>query len=132
MRMITRDTDYAIRALCCIARSRERIVSVRDLTSSLKIPRPFLRKILQKLNKAKILRSYKGIGGGFALAESAENISVMDLIEAFQGPFSITEHTFKSKACPHTKKCKLKKKLDRIEKGVADELRSISLASLLK
>ena len=51
MKLITRDTDYAIRALCCIAGSGKKELSVRDLTDRLAMQRPFLRKILQKLNK---------------------------------------------------------------------------------
>ena len=64
MKLITRDTDYAIRALCCIAKRKETIISVDKLVKQLRIPRPFSRKILQTLNKRKILRSYKGTSGG--------------------------------------------------------------------
>ena len=56
MKLITRDTDYAIRALCFIARFKKKIVSVSELVKVLKIPRPFLRKILQTLNKKRILK----------------------------------------------------------------------------
>jgi Rrf2 family protein len=131
MKLITRDTDYAVRALCCIAKAGKKVVSVRDLTKELRIPRPFLRKILQILNKKKILKSYKGGGGGFSLSGNAKNITVFDLMEIFQGPFKITEHRFKNKVCPHTKKCKLKKKLDTIERSVERNLKSIILADLL-
>ncbi|MFQ5952200.1 MAG: RrF2 family transcriptional regulator [Candidatus Omnitrophota bacterium] len=130
--MVTRDTDYAIRALCCIAQAKEKVVSARYLTKELKIPRPFLRKILQILNKKKILKSYKGLGGGFSLAENIKNITVFDLVNIFQGPFALTEHKFKGKECPYTKRCKLKKRLDSIESDVIKKLRSINLADLLK
>ena len=65
MKLITRDTDYALRALCFIAKHKKEIISVDRLAEESKIPRPFLRKILQKLNRAGILKSYKGQGGGF-------------------------------------------------------------------
>ena len=110
----------------------EKVVSVRHLTKTLSIPRPFLRKILQILNNAGILKSYTGLGGGFALAEDMKNITLFDLVNIFQGPFVLTEHTFKNKVCPHTKNCKLKKKLDGIEVDVAKKLKAIKLADLLK
>ena len=132
VKLITRDTDYAIRAICCIAQAKKRVVSVRHLTQALSIPRPFLRKILQMLNKENILDSYKGAGGGFSLAENIKNITVFDLVEIFQGPFRMTEHKFKNKACPHIKRCRLKGKLDGIEKDVIRELKSIKISDLLK
>ena len=67
MKLITRDTDYAIRAITYMAKHKESRVSVKELVKNLKVPRPFLRKILQVLDKKGLLRSYKGKGGGFLL-----------------------------------------------------------------
>ena len=63
MKLITRDTDYALRAICYIAK-QEKIVSVNELVKVLGVPRPFMRKILQRLSQEKILVSYKGEGRG--------------------------------------------------------------------
>lgn len=131
MKLITRDTDYALRALCFIAKHKKEIVSVAELVEQLKIPRPFLRKILQILNK-KILKSYKGKGGGFSLAVTPNKIFLVDLIEIFQGPLRLNECFLKKMACPNTKTCALRKKINNIERGVIAELESITLASLLK
>ena len=61
MKLITRNTDYAIRALCFIARKKKQVVSVKELVSKLRIPKPFLRKISQRLNKERILVSYNAL-----------------------------------------------------------------------
>jgi len=132
MKLITRDTDYAIRALCYIAKHKKKIVSVTDLVKELKIPRPFLRKILQRLNKKKLLKSYKGTGGGFTLFGPPKNIFVTDLIKIFQGPIKLNEHIFKKRSCPHIKTCVLRKKLDRIERRVVSDLKAITVASLIR
>ena len=132
MKLITRDTDYAIRALCFISQSKEKIVSVSSLVKELRIPQPFLRKILQVLNKKGILKSHKGVGGGFQLSTSANNIFLIDLIKTFQGPLSLNECFFKKKICPNRSICALKKKIDAIEKDMLRKLESISIASLLK
>lgn len=132
MKLITRDTDYALRALGFIAGQKQKIVAIPALTQALKIPRPFLRKILQKLSKNKLIKSYKGQGGGFSLATPPEKIFLLDLIEVFQGPFKLNECFFKKDICPKTKNCLLKKRLDKIEKYVIAELESISIAHLLK
>jgi len=132
MKLITRNTDYAIRAMAHFAKNRDKRYSVSDLVVELKIPRPFLRKILQVLNKKDILKSYKGQDGGFALAVSPTKIFLLDLIEVFQGPFKLNECFFKKNICPRTKNCLLKKRLDKIEKYVIRELESVSIAHLLK
>jgi hypothetical protein len=76
MKLINRDTDYALRAMSFIVKYNKKIVSVAELVKSLKIPQPFLRKILQKLNKQGILKSYKGKDGGFLLAKPANKIFI--------------------------------------------------------
>lgn len=132
MNLITRNTDYAIRALCYIVKSNKDIVSVKELVEGLKMPRPFLRKVLQELNKKGILRSYKGKNGGFVLATRPEKIYIGKLIEIFQGPIKFQEHTFKKEICPEIESCVLKKKIDAMEKYTISRLNSLSIASLLK
>ncbi len=132
MNLITRNTDYAIRALCYIVKSNKNMVSVRELVEGLKMPGPFLRKILQELSRKGILRSYKGKNGGFVLAIRPEKIYVGELIEIFQGPIKLQEHIFRKKICPEIKSCILKKKIDEIEEYTISELNSLSISSLLK
>ncbi|MBL7157693.1 MAG: Rrf2 family transcriptional regulator [Candidatus Omnitrophica bacterium] len=132
MKLITRDTDYAIRALCYIAKRKKTVVSVKKLVRDLKIPQPFLRKILQHLNKAGLLKSYKGKGGGFELSRKAGTIFVADVMKIFQGPLKCNGHIFKKSLCPHIKTCVLKTKLDMIQKHVVSDLKSISIESLIK
>ena len=131
MKLITRDTDYALRALCFIARHKDKIVSAAELVEQLKIPRPFLRKILQILNKKRILKSYKGKGGGFLLVLPASKIFLVDLIGIFQGPLHLNECFFKKMNCPNKKLCALRKKINSIEQYVIKELKSITITSLL-
>ncbi|MCG2712266.1 MAG: Rrf2 family transcriptional regulator [Candidatus Omnitrophica bacterium] len=130
--MITKDTDYAIRALQCIAVKKNKIVTVCELSEKLGMPCSFLRKILQILNKKGILQSCKGRGGGFCLNIPVNKISVLALMEIFQGPFHLYEHVFKGKNCPDIRGCYLKKRLDAIQKKTAKELSSISIAKIIK
>ncbi|MCX5657909.1 MAG: Rrf2 family transcriptional regulator [Candidatus Omnitrophica bacterium] len=131
MKLVTRNTDYAVRALCYMAHNKKRVVSVGELVSKLKIPRPFLRKILQALHKNNILVSMKGQGGGFELASETDKISILKLIGIFQGPFKLNECIFKGLRCPNIIKCRLNKKIEKIERQVRADLKSINLADLL-
>ena len=131
MKLITRDMDYAIRAISCIASTKEKTVTVAALSKRLDMPKPFLRKILQNLNKKGLLKSSKGAGGGFSLVVNPGRITVFHLMEIFQGRFQISEHTFRGKLCPQVNTCKLKKRLDSMENFVEKELKSITIESLI-
>jgi len=131
MKLITRDTDYAMRALCYLAKQKKRVVPVSELIKKLGVPRPFLRKLLQVLSKEGVVESHRGLGGGFVLGASSRKIYLVDIMGIFQGTFRLNECFLKKIRCPHTKSCVLKKKIERIEAYVVRELRPISIASLL-
>ena len=133
MRLLSRNADYAVNALCYMSRiSEDRIVSVTELVRHLKMPRPFLRKILQVLNNRGILRSHRGAGGGFRLARKPRDIYLIDIMEAFQGTVRLNECLFRKNVCPNIKTCFLKKKLSGIEKRVLVELGAITIDSIIK
>jgi len=132
VKLITRNTDYAVRALCCIAEKKEEVISTDRFVKSLEMPRPFLRKILQTLTKEGLLNSSKGKDGGFSLAVSPEKITLIEVMKIFQGSIRLSEHKFKKSDCPHIKDCLLKKKIDEIEKEVIAKLKAITISSILK
>jgi Rrf2 family protein len=131
MKLITRNTDYAIRALVHIAGRKNEKVSAVALAKDSGIPGPFLRRILQRLSSKRFVKSYKGIGGGFTLAKTPSSIYISDVIEAFQGPLRLNECLFKKSVCPNRGSCLLKKKIDKIERHVVDEVGNVTLASLI-
>jgi len=132
VKLITRNTDYAVRALCCIAEQKQGVISADQLVKSLEMPRPFLRKILQTLNKEGLLNSSKGKGGGFVLAVSPGKITLTDVIKIFQGPIRLNECKFRKSDCSYINDCLLKKKIDEIEKEVIKKLKTITIASIIK
>lgn len=131
MKLVNRDTDYAIRAVCRITEAKSTVLTTVDLSFYLKVPRPILRKVLGKLRRAGILTSCKGKKGGFCLSRSAKEISVLDVLQAVQGPFSLAECFLLKDPCPRRKVCLLKTRLNDIESDVREKLRAISIASIL-
>jgi Rrf2 family protein len=107
-------------------------VSAKELSGRLRIPYPFLRRILQILNARGILTSVKGKGGGFALARAPEKIYLTDLIKILQGPVKVAECVFRADVCPGHRTCQLRKIMLRLQKTVVAEIRSITLASILE
>ena len=131
MKLINRDTDYAVKALLYIARKSER-VSISELVEKLGMPRPFSRKIFQILNKEGVLNSYKGKGGGFLMAIPPERVFLADLIQIFQGQLKLKECIINKMICPDVKTCPLRNRIHKIEKYIISEFNSITLASLFR
>jgi len=132
MNLLSRSTDYAIRALVYMAGDEDRIVSTADLDRDLKLPRPFMRKTLQTLQKAGHLSSVKGNKGGFRLETTPEKIRLIDLMTIFQGTISLGDCLFKKKPCNCIRACPLRKEIKFMEKDVLDRLKSVTLADLMK
>ena len=130
MKLITRNTDYALRAICYISKQKG-IVTVTELVRKLGVPGPFMRKILQQLNKRKILGSSKGQGGGFKLRVSPEKIYIIEIMRIFQGKVELKGCFLKKDICPNKGKCVLRKKIHAIEDSVFKQLRQINIASLI-
>lgn len=85
--MLSNTSKYAIRAVIYLALNCEENskIGIKQISNELKIPTPFLGKILQTLAKHKLLSSTKGPHGGFGLLKSAYNISLMDIVEIIDG-----------------------------------------------
>ncbi len=131
MKLITKDTDYAIRALTLIAKEKNKLFNVKEISKSLNISYSYLRKLLQILNKNKILFSVKGKGGGFKINKDPEEIYIKDLIKLFQKDIEIKNCYIKSKNCPNKNVCILSAKLSKIESVIREELFSLNIKSFL-
>ena len=84
---ISRSTGYALLAVGYIAQNQDRkIILSQSIAKEYDIPLEYLLKILQQLVKANVLRSKRGPRGGFSLGKPATKISMLDVIEAVEGP----------------------------------------------
>jgi Rrf2 family protein len=128
---VTREGDYGIRSVLYLARQPFKKVSfVNEISEEYKIPRSFLAKILQKLVKAKIVRSYRGVKGGFSLARQAKDISVLDVLEAIEGKLAMNICLADKKKCDFSKQCPIhsvwataqSKVMETLKKANFDEL----------
>jgi len=131
MRLLNRDVDYSVRALVHIAAHAPEVVAVSGMEAKVGVSRPFLRKILQKLNKAGVLHSKKGRGGGFVLAKKPEQIFLRELVGIFQGSLVQDGCVFNGKMCFNHKTCRLRERIGGVESKMLAEIEKISLKSLM-
>ncbi len=84
---ISRSTGYAILAVGYIARNSDKgVILSQDIAKQYDIPLEYLLKILQQLVKANVLHSKRGPRGGFSLAQKTNKVSMLNIIEAVEGP----------------------------------------------
>lgn len=132
MKLITRYSDYALAALCCIAKRKGKMMTVSELAEELSVPYPFLRKIFQILNRKRIVKSFRGQGGGFTLSVPTNRIRAGRIIEIFQGPIEFTNCVIRKDICPRRKRCVVRKKLLEMEKRFVSDFCNLTIASLIK
>jgi len=82
--LITRASEYAILSLIVLSKANSPIDS-ETLSKQLSIPKSFLAKILQALAKGGILKSYKGVKGGFAIIKEHKDISMLQIMSCVEG-----------------------------------------------
>jgi Rrf2 family protein len=131
VKLLNRDTDYAVRALLRIAANPASRLPVSELSRRLNIPRPFLRKIFQTLQKAGVVLSRKGKGGGFVLAAAPQEIFLARVMEVFQGPLELSHCLYGDELCVDIKTCPLRRRILALEKAIQKDIQTITLQSLL-
>ncbi|MBA2387372.1 MAG: Rrf2 family transcriptional regulator [Acidimicrobiia bacterium] len=113
MRVSTRG-DYACRALLSLALHLDDSgsavpTSVRDIAERTALPQPYLEQILLALKGAGLVRSKRGVGGGYVLARAPAEILLSDIVSAVDGPITLGDfgQPHQDGACDHEGQCVL-------------------------
>ncbi len=103
---LTRAADYAVRVMITLAaRPPGTRASHGELAETVACPSPFLAKVLQRLTRAGLVISHRGNVGGYELKKSRRSATVLQVIEAVEGPLRLNVCTGKKRSCPHQGKC---------------------------
>jgi Rrf2 family protein len=134
MRVSTRG-DYASRALLSLALRDDLAtpVSVRDLAQRTGLPQPYLEQILLSLKSVGLVRSKRGVGGGYVLARSAESITLAEIVAAVDGPIVAGDfgEPHKDGACNHEGQCVLLGVWADVGNHMREHLSSFTLADMV-
>ena len=127
---ITRETDYAIRCVLYLSGKEESIIMADEISRAMSVPKSFLAKILQKLAKAGIVTSFRGVKGGFRLAKKPKQINLLDIIEAIEGPAAMNRCALDTSVCNFSATCTVHPVWVKLRKMVEDYLRKIDFRAL--
>lgn len=130
---ITRAGEYGVLGLMHLARGHPgQRAMIDEMSRQEGIPKSFLAKIFQNLAKAGLVRSVRGSGGGFALAKSPAEISVLEIVEAVEGRIVFQRCKQDKPECEHVGGCALCSLFERAQDGVKDVLTRTSLRDLIQ
>lgn len=128
---ITKQADYGIVLMTHMASLTDRQLTAPDLAADTRLPLPMVSKILKLLARHGLLVSHRGVKGGYALAQEPEEISVVDIIGALDGPIAITECIDDSPGdCDHERRCPTRANWHLINEAVRRALEGITLAEM--
>ena len=132
MKVLTKNTDYAIRALLMLAAKKGSYLSAKTIADEQAIPYQFLRKLLQEMIRHDLIVSKEGVQGGFMLEKDPDEIGLRQLIEIFQGKVQVSECMFRKQICVNRARCVLRHEIMRIEGVVHSEFEKITIGTLLR
>jgi FeS assembly SUF system regulator len=124
--------DYALLITDYLATANDSLCTTEKISKATHLPIATVRKLLKKLVDARLVKSYRGINGGYSLSSSPNNISIADVIIAVEGPIAITECAASGERCSLSKECHLKSNWGILNKFFIDTLTNISIADMSK
>jgi FeS assembly SUF system regulator len=127
--------DYGLVLMTCMAKGQSSSIDLRtarDLSAETKLPLPTVSKLLKQLLTSGLLVSHRGTKGGYVLARPSRDISVIDVIAAFEGPVALTEcSTDVIGLCNIEHSCPVKTNQRIINQAVRGVLGTITLYDLI-
>ncbi|MHC4432855.1 MAG: RrF2 family transcriptional regulator [Planctomycetota bacterium] len=131
MDVVRRNTDYAVRLMVNLARRYGKgPVSTRVAASEEGVSYPLACKLMQKLHGSKLIDSSMGPKGGFNLSRAPSGITLLEVVEAIQGPVSLNRCLLSPDACSRQVTCSVRAKLAGVQETIVDGLGGITFEDL--
>ncbi len=130
---LTKAGEYGLRAVRYLVETGgDTRISIGDISVNKKIPEPFLRKLFKPLVQNGIINSTRGVSGGVRLARPPEEISVLEVVEALEGPLALNECLLEDVSCEFLDECGMHDVWEEAQAAMAKVLRSKNLTHLSK
>jgi Rrf2 family protein len=131
MLRLSKKADYALIAMKHLAiRPDAASASAREIAEQYDIPIELMAKVLQRLARRGLVTSHQGTRGGYRLARAAAIISVADIIQAIDGPLTVTACSTEAENCDQYSKCSVRDPLWRIRERIVSALDTCSLQEI--
>jgi Rrf2 family protein len=132
MLRLSKKADYALIAMKHLAQKSPGAASTsaREIAEQYDIPIELLAKVLQRLVRTGLLVSTQGTRGGYALSRAPRSISVADVIQAIDGPLTVTACSTEKNDCEQYSKCSIRDPLWQIRERIVAALGTVTLSEM--
>ena len=132
MLRLSKKADYALIAMKHLSRlpGDGGSACAREIAEQYDIPLELMAKVLQRLVRSGLLVSTQGTRGGYTLQRASDSISVADVIQAIDGPFTVTACSTDDHDCEQFQKCSIRDPLWRLRERIVQALGTVSVAEL--
>ena len=128
---LTNAGEYAVRLMTYLAgQPADKIVSAKEVATAQSIPHKFLQGIVSQFVKKGYLQSYKGVNGGISLAPEARNITLLEVIEAVEGPIALNVCMLGQGYCQYIGACSVHQVWHRAQQAMLDVLKEQTIDEL--
>jgi Rrf2 family protein len=129
---LTRGSDYGLRGMLFMARQPVgQVCLVSQVAAAESLPESYLAKIFQDLARNRLLMSHRGAKGGFSLVGDPQEINLLEIIEAVEGPIAIAPCLDAREGCEHAELCGIQGILDSAQTQMVSVLKNTTLADLV-
>jgi len=130
---INRETDYSFRVILALSREGENArLSTANIQKNMQIPASFLHRIIASLARKNIVKTFPGREGGVQLARSPEEITLLDIYEAVEGPVQLSVCLVQDSDCPLNSPCPVQNCLAQVQKAIIRELKAVHFVGIQK
>lgn len=131
MLRLSKKADYALIAMKHLAQhTMMPSTSAREIAEQYDIPIELMAKVLQRLVRTELLVSTQGTRGGYALGRSSGSISIADVIQAIDGPLTVTACSTEKVDCEQYGKCSIRDPLWQIKERIVEALGTVTIAEM--
>lgn len=131
MMELTRKGEYAIRGIVYLAgKPIDKVCLLSEIAAAVDVPPTFLAKIFQQFSKIGLVKSFRGTGGGFMLGHSPENITLLEVVEAVEGPIISNRCVVTPSECGRSGFCNVHPVWMRVQNQVRGVLEGVTLKDL--
>ncbi|MCB1864595.1 MAG: SUF system Fe-S cluster assembly regulator [Chromatiales bacterium] len=130
MLRLSKLTDYGTVVMTCLAQADGDVLRANEVADRTRLGGPTVSKLLKALAGGGLLDSFRGAHGGYRLARAASKITVVEIIDALEGPVALTECSETDGACAQAAHCSVRPNWQRINTAIRDALGQMTLADL--
>jgi len=129
----TKAEEYGVLGILYLAeQGKDNVIPLSEIAENQEIPEKFLAKIFQNLTRTGLVRSYRGVRGGYALSKDPNTVTLTEVVEAIQGPYHLISCLYDRTCCGKYTYCPLRAVLEKAEVKLMDVFGSHTISDLKK